>query len=91
MSTGDSLVLFVLDLHIKYTVDIVHLVYCVVYCHVIATQCVKSVECVFALIYALVDDLECHWTMNELFLFLIYLIFNFSLLHKSAFLTLDIK
>ncbi len=42
-------------------------VYCVVYYRVIAAPYVRSVGCVFALSYTLVDNSECPWTMSSLY------------------------
>ncbi len=53
--------LFVLDLHMKYTVEVVPLhTYIVWVCYrVIAASCAGSVGCVFVHLYSIVDDPEC--------------------------------
>ncbi len=54
-------VLLLLDLNIKCTMMYQD---CVVCYPMIATPCVRSVDCVFALLYALVDSSEQPWNLS---------------------------
>ncbi len=45
---------------------------CVVGYRVIAAPCVRSIGCVFAHLYTLVDDLECRWTMGSFYYQMIF-------------------
>ncbi len=52
-------VLFILDLHMKYTVELVALCTYIVICYcMIAAPCVRSVGCVFVYLYTLDDNSE---------------------------------
>ncbi len=68
MSNDVDIVLFVLDLDMKYMYIVESgpstYIYCVVCYHMIAAPCVRRVGCVFAHLYTLVDDLERPSTMS---------------------------
>ncbi len=70
VSTNVNPVLFVLDLHMKYTEEVVLLslyVYCVVSYQVIAALYVQSVVCFLALLYTIVDNSKHPWQMSQFY------------------------